>query len=309
MLQLLKQLPLFDEANDASKIDDTDELAIDRKPAISQHDTGRQTPASHSHRYADKWDDYSHLLRNYQLIRTHRKTLSLEVASGSLVVRAPMRAPRYWIEQTIDEKKHWILKQLALQAKQNQQIIRITHNRAIEINGQPHQICYCHRAQTEYCPSNSALRQSNRKGKLTLDHRTFHILFPNRAPVENHQALATQLFLQWLKSEAGNLLRQHVDFYCMKMGCQEKISNLRFRMTKTAWGHCTSEGVVQLNPSIALLPNWVRDYVIGHELAHVSHRNHSKRFWNSVARFYPRWQQAEQWLKQEGHRVAIGSNF
>lgn len=309
MLQLLKQLSLFDEAKDESNLGDADKLAINSEPAIGQDELDKQLPATSSQRHADSLEDYSEIMRDYQLIRTRRKTLSLEVVSGSVVVRAPMRAPKYWIEQTIDEKRHWIIKQLKNQAKQNQQIIRITHNSAIDINDQRYRICYCYRQQTEHCPSRSMLRKSNRKGKLILDNGTFHILFPYQSPVENHQALATQLFLQWLKAEAANLLRKHVDLYCKKMDCQEKISGLRFRMTKTAWGHCTSEGVVQLNPSIALLPSWVRDYVIVHELAHLSHRDHSKRFWRRVARFYPRWQQAERWLKQEGHRVAIGSNF
>ncbi len=49
----------------------------------------------------------------YQLIRSHKKNLSLHVKNNALIARAPMWMPQYEIEQFISQKQHWITKKLA----------------------------------------------------------------------------------------------------------------------------------------------------------------------------------------------------
>lgn len=45
----------------------------------------------------------------YQLIRSRRRTLAVQVqADGSVVVRAPLRMPKHEIENFLDEKQDWI---------------------------------------------------------------------------------------------------------------------------------------------------------------------------------------------------------
>jgi predicted metal-dependent hydrolase len=44
-------------------------------------------------------------------------------------------------------------------------------------------------------------------------------------------------------------------------------------------------------------PDFVRDYLILHELAHLKQMNHSRSFWAEVARMCPDYLTAEKWLK------------
>ena len=51
------------------------------------------------------------------------------------------------------------------------------------------------------------------------------------------------------------------------------------------------------------MPPAVADYVIFHELAHLAHPNHSRRFWREVERLCPPWRDAERWLRKHGKEI------
>jgi predicted metal-dependent hydrolase len=68
----------------------------------------------------------------------------------------------------------------------------------------------------------------------------------------------------------------------------------------SVFGSCTpSRGTIRLSHRLAAMPDWVRDYVIVHELAHLLEANHGPQFWELVNR-YPRTERAR------GYLMAIG---
>lgn len=61
---------------------------------------------------------------------------------------------------------------------------------------------------------------------------------------------------------------------------------------KSQWGSCTpSNGSIRLSSRLAMFPNWVIDYVIVHELAHLVVLAHNDEFWRIVNR-YPKAERA-----------------
>jgi predicted metal-dependent hydrolase len=85
-----------------------------------------------------------------------------------------------------------------------------------------------------------------------------------------------------------------------KHGFTEKVRRVSVRNQRTRWGSCSRRGVISLNWRLVQLPESVRDYVILHELAHLQHLNHSRRFWAEVERLCPEYRAAEAWLREHG---------
>jgi predicted metal-dependent hydrolase len=70
------------------------------------------------------------------------------------------------------------------------------------------------------------------------------------------------------------------------------------------WGSCTpSTGAIRLSHRLQLMPAWVVDYVLLHELAHLAEATHSARFWGLVDS-YPSAERAKGFL--EGYQAALG---
>jgi predicted metal-dependent hydrolase len=81
------------------------------------------------------------------------------------------------------------------------------------------------------------------------------------------------------------------------------VAHVSIRDQRSRWGACSSRGTITLNWRLILVPAFVCDYVLLHELMHRRELNHSRRFWRLVADCCPRHLEARQWLKTEGKRL------
>ena len=55
--------------------------------------------------------------------------------------------------------------------------------------------------------------------------------------------------------------------------------SLKINSSQGRWGSCTSRKSINLSYYLLLLPSYLVDYVILHELAHTKEMSHSDRFW------------------------------
>ncbi len=80
-------------------------------------------------------------------------------------------------------------------------------------------------------------------------------------------------------------------------------SRITIRDQKTRWGSCSSTGTLSFNYRLMFAPPRVLDYVVIHELCHLTHMNHSREFWNLVASVMPEYKIHRNWLKEHGREL------
>lgn len=87
--------------------------------------------------------------------------------------------------------------------------------------------------------------------------------------------------------------------------CGVEVKMVSVRNQRSRWGSCSESGTISLNWRLVQTPDFVRDYIIYHELMHLREMNHSARFWARVEEVCPGWRAAEKWLKQNGSLLGL----
>jgi hypothetical protein len=82
-----------------------------------------------------------------------------------------------------------------------------------------------------------------------------------------------------------NFLKERLDFFSTLMGLT--YTKLTLKKLKSRWGSCNSKREITLNRELLRLPQTLIDYVVVHELAHITYMNHSKSFHALVQTYLP----------------------
>jgi len=105
----------------------------------------------------------------------------------------------------------------------------------------------------------------------------------------------------WLLARAQLVLAEHLADCGREFGFS--YHRLSIRRQRTRWGSCSTRGTVSLNCCILFQPPEVLRYLLIHELSHTRHMNHSRAFWECVARCCPDYRQLDRQLLDGWRRV------
>ncbi len=115
---------------------------------------------------------------------------------------------------------------------------------------------------------------------------------------DSSQRAVKLLFTAWCLARAKEVIPRRV----AELNAEGHFSYSRIgvRNQRSRWGSCSRRGTLSFNWRLILAPPNVMDYIIYHELAHLTEMNHSVRFWRIVEHHFPGFRQAEKWLKYNG---------
>ena len=227
----------------------------------------------------------------YEVRRSERrkKTVQITVDGGGVQVAAPMTTPGSELRAIVRKRAPWILSQAS------DEILEAAPKRFVSGETLP------------YLGRNVRLVVKSagvRSPEVRFDHWRFRVTVPNTLDGSDRSESIRRAVVGWYRGRAAERLPDLVERWWPRLGRGEK-SRILVRDQRQRWGSCAPDGTLRFNWRAMMLKPALIEYVVVHELAHLTHRSHSTEFWGLLSKAMPDAQQRRKSLGEEGRALPL----
>jgi predicted metal-dependent hydrolase len=104
--------------------------------------------------------------------------------------------------------------------------------------------------------------------------------------------------VNWYRIHALFRIRERVEIWAPTVGALP--TKLFIRNQAKRWGSCDSKGNLRINWRIIQAPMGIVNYIVVHEMTHLLHKGHAKKFWAAVGRVMPDYETKRKELRRIG---------
>ncbi len=122
--------------------------------------------------------------------------------------------------------------------------------------------------------------------EIRLEDGRFRVFVPRSLRGKKRFDAIRLAFMEWYRERALLQVSECKDDWWPKLGRGPK-SRVLIRNQRRRWGSCASDGTIRINWRIIMLEPALIEYIVVHELAHLSVRNHSPDFKDLMASVLP----------------------
>lgn len=213
--------------------------------------------------------------------------LRLDPQRSEFVLSAPLHASKKELNRFLEQEKKWMEENWQRLKKREEQFDQL-------FKGKEQQILYRGKWEQVHIRYETTAHANSGVSILMYNRElgTFEFVTPEKGTLPP-DALKEN-FLQ-------RLAKYHLPQSCRETAQRigANPNRIYVRSQKTKWGSCSSKNNISLNWRLILCPDWIIEYLLVHELTHLSHFNHSKQFWAMVDSHFPRRKEAETWLRKQ----------
>ncbi len=216
---------------------------------------------------------YENVAFEYHLIREERKTVAASVLpSQAIVLKVPVRASDDQIDDFLRRKFRWVLKQKRYFAQfKVHPEKRYVSGETFRYRGRSHKLL---------------IRKNRHQEHVSLQHGTLTVF----TALPDQPDYCKALLDGWYRDKAHAVFAQRLDV-CLAMFDYQETPGLMVKQMTRRWGsysHKTNR--VILNRELIKAATRHIDYVIIHELCHLTHRKHNRAFYELLVSKLPQWQ-------------------
>jgi len=194
---------------------------------------------------------------------------------GNLIIKSPKVSQQH-IEKILLKKSAWIQKSQEKWKQKKGKNPHFTPNDTLYFLGDPYPLVLT--------------MHNKQRAKFTFTGKIFML---------NYSTYDKKIFQRHIDSFYSVEAKKYIPPLVAQWASTMKVSPkaLSFRKTKRQWGSCSREDNLSFSTMIMKLPPDVIQYIIIHELAHITHKHHQKAFWQLVEVYLPSYKEQIKKLK------------
>lgn len=217
------------------------------------------------------------------LKRSKRKDIEIQVkADNTVVIFAPVVAKIEQIQSLVNQRLQWI------QSKRLARSLTLQKNKKEYVSGESFLLF----------GDNYSLEVRNHGKQSNLIHDGGRFKLKPEATKDGEK-----WFVSFYKRAAKESLIPRAESLAKKLGYT--VNRITVMELGARWGSCSNAKRINLNWRLAMLPKYVADYIIIHELTHIEAAGHTDKFWKKLEIAMPNYRDAERWLLRNGHKVVM----
>lgn len=231
---------------------------------------------------------FRHFSLQLQTVYENRRSARISLAKHKAILRLPLLLSTPQKEKHLDWAHNWLRKKLETDPK--------LLNRYIPKNYQTGQKIQL-RNREFILEVIEDVERKTAMGSLKSNILVIHL--PNGIDAFQKHKLCSTIISRIMSSVFLPEIKRRVH-EINKLHFNKEIKSIRLKLNVSNWGSCSTNKIINLSSRLLLTPQFITDYIIVHELAHLVHMDHSKRFWDLVRKVMPEYEKAEQWLNKHG---------
>ncbi len=221
--------------------------------------------------------------------RRRRKTVQITVDGGGVRVAAPMTTPDGELRAFVLKRASWIIGH-ASRAMPEAATRRFVSGETLPYLGR----------NVRMIVESGDTRQL----EVRFDHWRFRVSVPQDFDRGERYDRIRHALVQWYRAQAADRLTAGVHGWWPRLGRGER-SRILVRDQRQRWGSCAVDGTLRFNWRVMMLQPTLIEYIVVHELAHLTHPNHSKDFWRLVASALPDVDHRRRRLREAGKTLPL----
>ena len=227
----------------------------------------------------------------YEIRRSVRrkKTVQISVEGREVLVAAPSKTTKAEIREIVLKRAPWILRHTSTQqmAPQPRQFLG---GETLPYLGRDVQLLL----EIADVPLPT----------VSLDHERLRVAYPKGQEGEGRGEKVLEAVVAWYCARAAEHFSEGVDRWWPRLGRGDR-PRMFIRSQRRRWGSCAADGTLRFNWRTVMLDPSLLDYVVVHELAHLTFMNHSANFWGLVSQVMPDVKERRRRLRDVGGSLPL----
>ena len=237
---------------------------------------------------------------DYEIRRSVRrkKTVEITLVDGGVQVAAPSRLPKREIQRIVLKKASWIIRRMS-ETEREEPPKRFVSGETLPYLGRSVPLI----VEAADVPS-VTVRFDDGSFRVTAPHSYTGDGACPRPKGKGGADEIREALVDWYRARAVEHLSVEVERWWDRLGTGNK-SRILIRNQRSRWGSCAHDGTLRFNWRVMMLDPSLVEYIVVHELAHLTFMDHSANFWGLVVRVLPDAQQRRRRLREVGKALPL----